>query len=831
MQKADTPRAEKSVSMSPERWERIKRALTEALQAPQSGREEAIRKACGGDPALEVEVRDLIAQTAGPLADDSTEACACAGSESLLESGTVMAGRFRLIRLVGRGGMGQVWEAFDEQLRVGVAIKTLLPELLRDSKAVERFQREVLTARGVTHPNICRVHDLFVHTSGDCRIPFLTMQLIAGESLAQRLKRGPLPETEAVAILEQCASALDAAHRAGVVHRDFKPANVMLPSDHSGEVLAVVTDFGLARPSVLSDTASMTAAGTPGYMPPEQMAGREVQASTDVYSFAVVACEVLTGKRPFDGGLEALPSRWRIPIRKALDVEPDRRISSPAAMLAAAKGNPWRRWPIACAIGIAVLGLLWASVGIPMPRFGDAAIAVLPFDAGKQDPDLQYLGDGIAGELIDSLTRQPSVHVIARESSFRFRGQTGDFKGASQALGAKYIVVGSVRRDNGHIRVSVELVDPKSGYQIWASAFDRPENEIFEVHEIVASEIASRVTGKPISRPAVRPLQTIDPEAHDLYLRGLFHFNQRTRSETLLGLTLLQQAIGRAPDYAPLYTALADCYSVLGDYRFKTPLEVAQPAYDAIQKALQLDPNLAEAYASLGLWEHLYGWDNRLSEINFQKAIRLNPGYASAHQWYSQLLYKTRRFDQARREAAIALELDPISPAVNLNYGNLLFYSRDFAGLVKQSIRQHEINPSLPFFTHHKALGLAYLGRSAEAIATMEAAAPMQRDDPLPIRIWAEILAVGGDRVRAREALSRLIDLYRSGRGEASFPAMIFAALGDQEQACDYLQKALEQRDTNLTLLDVAPPYDSLRKNSCFLAVRAKVFKETKATD
>lgn len=824
--------------MSAERWAQIKKALAQVLDAPESRRTEAIRNACAGDPGIESEVRGLLAQTIGPSCGEFgyTTATETTGgsdeSDLLLQAGNAIAGRFRLVRLLGRGGMGQVWEAFDGQLRVSVAIKTLRPELLSDDRAVARFQRELLTARGVTHPHICRVYDLCVHESGARLIPFLTMQLIGGESLAERLKRKPLTGAEALVVLQQCASALDAAHRAGVIHRDFKPGNIMLASDDSDRLAATVMDFGLARLTHSEEVGAVTAAGTPGYMPPEQLAGKEAEPSADVYSFAVVACELLTGKRPFDGGLEALSPRWRGPIRKALDVEPGKRIASPTALLDAVKAGKKGLRLLAAALTITLLAtlVLWAAVRSPLFPKPEPTVAVLPFDVATQDPALQYLGDGIAEELIDSLTRWPGLHVIARGSSFSFRGPNSNPKRVSQTLGATYVVVGSVRRQGGHVRIGVELVDPKNGFQIWASTFDRPEGEIFEVHEILASEIASRLGGNQGHPSIRRQPQTIDPVAHDLYLRGLFHFNQRTREQTLMALDLLQQAIQRAPDYAQLYTALADCYSVMGDYYFKPPLEIAEPAHAAIQQALRLDPDSAEAHASLGLWANLYGWNNRLAETNFREAIRLNAGYVSAHQWYSQLLFKTRRFDEAGREARRALDLDPISPAVNLSYGNLLFYSRDFAGLVKQSMRLHEINPALPFSTNHRALGLAYLGRISEAVATMAAAKPMLGSDPVAIRIWAEILAVGGDKPRAREGLDRLIGLYQEGKAAASFPAMIYAALGEPDRACDYLEKAVEQLDTNLTVMDVAPPYDVLRKNPRFLSIRAKVFKETTAT-
>jgi eukaryotic-like serine/threonine-protein kinase len=833
MPEADKSGATKSASMSPERWERIKSVLAEVLDVSVSARPEAIRKACRGDSALETEVRELMAQAMGSSIGafgrtEVTETLDAAESGLLFQPETLVGGRFRLVRLLGRGGMGQVWEAFDTQLHLSVAVKTLRTELFSDSRAVERFQREILTARGVTHPNICRVYDLCLHDAGDRRIPFLTMQLVRGESLAQRLKRGPLTETEALQVLGQCASALDAAHQVGVIHRDFKPANVMLKADDSRQFVAVVMDFGLARSTRNDDDGSITAGGTPGYMPPEQAAGRDVQPSGDVYAFAVVACELLTGKHPFGGGLAALPPRWRRIIRNALDVEPNKRVSSPTALLSAVRKRRARKWFAAGAASALIVASLWTGITFSFHKPPETTIAVLPFEVGEQDPELRYLGEGIAEELINSLTRWPQLRVLARRSSFAFH-LGNDLKKTSEALSVKFIVVGSVRRQVGHVRIAVEVVDPKTGFQIWASTFDRPENEIVEIHEIMASEIAQRLGGKENHRAGDRQLQTINPEAHDLYLRGLFHFNHRTREQLLTALDLFQQAIHKAPEYAPLHTALADCYSVLGDYGFKAPLEVFQPAHAAIQQALRLDPDLAEARTSLGLWATLYGWDMELAAKSFRQALILNPGYAPAHSWYSQLLFKTRRFDEADREAKRALQLDPISPAVNLNYGNFLFYSRDYAGLIKQAVRQREIDPALPFATHHKALGLAYLGHEVEAVEAMRTVNPMAGSDPVPIRIWAEIMAVGGDKLGAREGLNRLISLYDERKAPASFVAMIYAALGEPDHACDYLEKAIEERDTNLTLLDVAPPFDTLRKNKRFLALRAKIFKETKA--
>jgi serine/threonine-protein kinase len=561
-------------------------------------------------------------------------------------------------------------------------------------------------------------------------------------------------------------------------------------------------------------------------MPPEQLAGKEVQSSADIYSFAVVACELLTGRHPFDGGLEALPRHWRRAIRKAMDVEPSKRFATPSALLEAVQSSKHRgrRTALAAAASLCIAAALSAA-GINLFRSREATVAVLPFEVGQGDAELQYLGDGISEELINSMTRQPHLRVIAKGSAFRFRGANADLKNAGKQLGVQYLVVGSVRRQSEHVRIAIALVDPLSSFQIWASTFDRPENEILEVHEMMATEIASHIDGRSNRPHAIPQVQTINPEAHDLYLRGLFHVNHRTRDETLAALDLFHQAIQKAPDYAPLYTALADCYSVLGD-RFKSPLEVSGLAHAAIEQALRLNPDLAEAHASLGFWANLYGWDNKLAETSFLKAISLSPGYAPAHQWYSTLLYKTRRFEEAAREARRALELDPVSAAVNLNYGNLFYYSRDFKSLLNQSARLQEMDPSLPFAIHHKALALAYLGRGPEAIATMAKLNPMQDNDGLPVRIWAEILAVAGDQTRAREGLDRLLQLHQQNAVLASFPAMIYALLGDAGKACDWLEKAEREHDTNLTVLDVAPPFDSLRGNPRFQAVRARVFQE-----
>jgi tRNA A-37 threonylcarbamoyl transferase component Bud32/tetratricopeptide (TPR) repeat protein len=381
------------VPWEPERWERVKQLFEQAAELPEAEREAFLLRECADDAEIRREVHRLLGfgavaeafvdrapGVAGMLSEVADGPRSC-------QPGEVLAGRFRIVRLVGRGGMGEVFEAFDEVLEQRIALKTIRPEIVHEPKMEERFRREILLARQVTHPNVCRVYD-FVKTE---RLGFLTMEFLEGETLTQFLRRRKrLSLNDARPLIEQMAAALAAAHRAGVVHRDFKSANVFLTQDRDGETRVVVTDFGLARSMAPGETESATGmgAGTPAFMAPEQLDGRPVGPAADIYALGLVMYEMATGSLPYAGDSplqvavrrlkekpkpprEVTPevdSRWEAVILRCLEAEPEDRFAEASGViksLASRYSLPWIRVRKSWRLGtVAVVTLVGITIGV-----------------------------------------------------------------------------------------------------------------------------------------------------------------------------------------------------------------------------------------------------------------------------------------------------------------------------------------------------------------------------------------------------------------------------------------------------------------------------------
>jgi eukaryotic-like serine/threonine-protein kinase len=383
--------------VEPDRWQRVAALCGQALEVPATDRTAFLRERCGDDQALRGEVESLlsIASKPGPL-DISI-------APEEFQPSAVIAGRFRILRLIGRGGMGQVYQAEDLQMGGYIALKTIRPDLLDNPQSTELFKREIQLAKKVTNPHVCRIYDVGFHPSSsdpDARM-FLTMELLEGQTVSKRLAAGPLSAAEALPLIEQMADALGAAHRAGIVHRDFKSGNVMLVP-HAAGIRAVVMDFGLARMAAQSQSAHTEAAtetlgavGTPEYMAPEQLTGGAITPATDIYALGIVIYEMVTGIRPFQGSTpfdiairrlhETPPSprqlapglepRWEKTILRCLSRRPEERFQSTSELLLALSGQsavregPRRKgWLKAAAAAFVIVAIAAAFLLIRSPK-------------------------------------------------------------------------------------------------------------------------------------------------------------------------------------------------------------------------------------------------------------------------------------------------------------------------------------------------------------------------------------------------------------------------------------------------------------------------------
>jgi serine/threonine protein kinase/tetratricopeptide (TPR) repeat protein len=812
--------------MTAERYQQVKAIFHQVLDTPPAAREDVLSRHCSGDAELESEIRRMLAEVDSPGALD-LPAVDRAELETFLDRihapfppGTLLAGRFRVTRALGSGGMGQVWEALDEELREPVAVKTILPQIAADPRIVERFKREVLNARRVTHRNVCRVYDFFVHAGPEGAVPFLTMQLLRGETLSELLGRQRPSPSVAGCILRDCAAGLTAAHQEGLIHGDFKPGNVMLVHGENHGLRAVVTDFGLARyvAEAAGHTASSVApAGTPAYMAPEQMQGMPLTPAADVYALGVVVCETVTGLRPADGGLERLPAGWRRPVRKALDPNPARR-----GQAAVIFHPPW--WRTIPAAAAALIVLVLAVVFWNRISGGPQTIAVLPFGQESAAHADQYFGEGLSDEIIAGLSHVPALSVIARNSSFRFPEGNGDLKNIAHALHARYLITGLVRFVDQRVQVVAQLIDPRNNRVLWSQTFQRDRSQTAALHAEIVRGVTVRLGIRTAGvQFAAFGLQVPPDNAADLYMRGRTLWASRSPQNLRDALELFSQSITIDPTFAAAYAARADTLAIMAERSYLAAATAVPQAKEAALRALILDPQLAEAHAALGLVQSIGEWDFYNAEKSLQRAVQLSPSYVYSHQWYAAVLLKTGKPGDAIREAETAAQLDPLSPAARANVGWMNYYSRQFDGALRVADDLEKDYPKYPDVCMLRSDTMIAQQAFAEALRALAACAPEIKGTPLYLRSLAIIQGLSGDSAGAADTLNSLLAM--SGRSPVSEYnlAAVYANLNRPDEAFHWLNQGINHHDSLTSMLGISPLFAPVRTDSRYAETLARI--------
>lgn len=764
---------------------------------------------------------------------------------------TALADQYRIERELGSGGMATVYLAEDLKHHRKVAVKVLRSDLAA-SLGADRFLREIQIAAQLQHPHILMLID-----SGEADgFLYYVMPFVDGESLRDRLARdSELPVADAVRIMRDVVDALVHAHENGVVHRDIKPENVLLSGNH-----AVVTDFGVAK--AVSEatgrqniTTAGVALGTPTYMAPEQAsADPNIDHRADIYAVGTVAYELLTGRAPFSGktpqGMLAAHV-MEVPehvsthraavspvladvVMKCLEKKPADRFQTTGELLGRLEGlatpsggmeptfarpavsaPSTPRWNVlggAAAIAIlAVAAVVWFAAG----RGGDATgagadgpqrLAVLLFQNLSRDAEDEYFTDGITQDISVQLSKVGDFRVTAHGSASRFQSGETDYGEAAAALNADYLVDGSVRRAGDRIRISVSLVDPGTGDQLWAEDYSRDLSaaDIFAIQQDVALQVASALDATLSSTgdgaDANAPTGNLD--AYNAYLRGRFLWNSRAEESLLRAIELFEQAISLDSGYALAYSGLADSYGLLPWYGSLEPREAAARARAAAETAVALDSTSAAALTSLAFVLHEYEWDWNAAESAYRRAIQLDPGYATAHQWYGGMLFSAGRYDEGLAEIRRAREFDPISRII---YGNLVQFL-GVAGRPEEAIVQNREMAELDSTFQTASVGWAYfdLGRYAEAAEAFE-----HGDD---FAGAAHAYASLGRTDRARELVDQVRRQADESRAEQRWTSSVIlaqaaAALGDVTQVFDLLERAVEEQDPRLGFLALLLPW------------------------
>ncbi|HVO76811.1 MAG TPA: protein kinase, partial [Candidatus Bathyarchaeia archaeon] len=576
---------------------------------------------------------------------------------------------YLILDKLGEGGMGVVYKAEDTKLDRLVAIKVLPQNLSGDAEAKSRFVQEAKAASFLDHVNICTVYE--IDEMPDGRI-FMAMAFYDGRTVQEHLAGGPLDIGRSVDIAIGVARGLARAHEGGIVHRDIKPANIMATRDGVVKIM----DFGIAK---LAGQATITRAGsspgTAAYMSPEQARGGAVDHRTDIWSLGVVLYEMLTGQRPFGGEYDQaviysvlhespvapatlsrdIPADLERIVMKALAKAPAERFQTAAQMLAVLE---------ACARSIAA-GAENVSSQTRSDRGLLPSIVVLPFKDMSPQQDQEYFCEGIAEELTNALVQIEGVRVAARPSSEQFKGKGLDVRAMGRELGVQSVLEGSVRTAGGRLRITAQLIDVEDGYHLFSEKYDRTPEDIFAIQDEISLAIVDKLKVRLLKgeESKLKKRHTVNEEAYRLYLQGRYFWNRKHEGGIQRGIEFFRKAIAADPEYALPYAGLADCYLVLGWYGFLAPGEAFEKCRETALKALTKDPDLAEAHASLGAVISFFDRNWPGGETELRLAVRLNPSYGVALQFYSNLLAALGRFDEAVAEQARAMEVDPVQPA------------------------------------------------------------------------------------------------------------------------------------------------------------------------
>jgi eukaryotic-like serine/threonine-protein kinase len=766
---------------------------------------------------------------------------------------------YRVLRLLGKGGMGEVYLAEDTKLGREVALKMLPAEFVASPARSKRFLQEAKAASRLSHPNAAHVYSFGEWEGG----AFMAIEYIAGETLSARIQKGTFPWEEVARVGVQMAEVLQAAHDLGIVHRDVKSQNIMLGPNGIVKLL----DFGLAKlasevagvaPSETETqlTAENAVVGSMGYMSPEQALGKPLDGRSDLFSFGIVLYEMATGRRPFQGSnpveilskvISTAPdpvSKWNYAtpeemdriIRKCLEKNPDDRYQSAREIaidlrawlgLNTSRGSVTHsRLPVpapakslsrrslalgaAGALGAAAIG--WGVYRITRP-IGPASIAVLPFE-NESEADDAPLSDGLTEALINLIAAAGEVRVISRSAVFRFK-KIDDPLAVARQLNAAVMMVGRLRRVQGAINISVEVVDVATAQQLLSRQFSTSMSGF----QGIAQQIADLVMGSlGVRRRSAEPakVHVADGDAHLLYLKGRHALNRRVPDAFTKAQELFQQAIEADPSYALPYAGLADVYSLQSGNR--PPNDVCPKAKAAALKSIELDPSLSEGHTALGFVQMHYDYAWGAAEASFQQALALNPSYAPTHSYYARLLTALKRFSEAEDRQKRAMELDPLSPALATALAATYYHSRRYPEAEKTLLAVLADQPK--FIQAQSMLGTVRIAmrQYAAAIADLEKCQELiGEDDYGVVGDWGLAQALQGNRDKARDAIRRIEALMANSYVAPCFLAGPFIGLGETARALDLLEQSVDpDHSWPVYYYGVEPKYDPVRREPRF---------------
>ena len=772
-------------------------------------------------------------------------------------------GHYRILEKIGSGGMGEVYRARDEQLGRDIALKVIPTQLLADDSARKLLIREARTASALNHPNICTIHDVG-ETDGR---NYIVMEYVKGRPLAEQIGEGGLPAEKVIRYGEQISDGLAHAHEHGVIHRDLKPSNIMITPEGRAKVL----DFGLAKRHSIEGVTEQTRSqdsdvdegpgvGTMRYTAPEVFRGEMADARSDIWALGVVLYEMTTGQRPFNGKTayelsshilhdqpKKLPATVSPPLHAVIEkclakspAERYQRASEVRAALgglrtqtptskssinlvaeAAARLRERRRLFILAGVFGTLLLLIagWGFVPHKWKTGGSGtgpihSLAVLPLENLSRDSAEQYFADGMTEELTTQLAQISALRVISRTSVMQYKDSKKPLPQVAKELQVEAVVEGSVMRSGDRVRITAQLIQASTDKHLWAKSYEGDARDVLGLQQEVAKAIADEVKVQltPQEQTRLSSTRPVSPAAHEAYLKGNY-LNKGTGAQQRKARDYFEEAIRIDPNYAPAYAGLAEYYWSSLDLR---PRDAMPKAKENALKALELDPDLAQAHYELAA-VHFYGdWEWTGAEKEFRHALELNPNDAESHSFYSFFLAALGRKEEALAESRRAQELDPLSISTQLTAGFVLYFAREYDKSIEQCRSALELDPNSAGV--YDCMGSSYLaeGMYEQAIAGFQKASNLSNNDPVRLTGLGEAYALAERKSDARRVLEQLRQLSRHAYLPPYFFARIYGALGENDEAFSWLENAFGEHDVYLAWLKVDAAIDPLRNDPRF---------------
>ena len=750
----------------------------------------------------------------------------------------IRLGPYEIVGAIGAGGMGEVYRAHDPRLGRDVAIKVLPRVFAEDLDRLRRFEQEARAAGSLNHPNVLAIFDIGLHEGS----PFLVMELLSGQNLAERLPAGALSVESALDLALQVAQGLAAAHQQGIVHRDLKPANLFITTGGQVKIL----DFGLAKqlPSIATesqaelptqDMAGTTRAGallgTVGYMSPEQARGESTDTRSDIFSFGCVLYEMLGGRPPFrrDSVVETLsailrdeppplvaargtvsPSLEGI-VRRCLEKRPERRFSSAkelALALKAVAGSP--------------------PTGQPVVEAPVKSIVVLPFENLSPDPDNEFFADGLTEELIADLSKVRALLVISRTSAMHYRGTTQPLPAIARELNVRYVLEGSVRRAGNALRITAQLIEAATDGHLWAEKYTGTVDDVFDMQERVSRAIVDalkvELTPQESRRLADRPIENAD--AFECYLkarREIWRFDGPSLDNAL---QYLEEGLRVLPDNPLLLAGVG--YVHIQRVNIGVGQEESLEKAEAFaSRAIYLAPELPQGHLVLGLTAILHRGMTRAAIEHYKHALAAEPNNPDALRWLGMFYTYLGKSHEALALSNRAVAIDPMSPRMFVPLAYCHWHDGRFEAALAVLEHAGSINPNDPSTRLVRAIGvplLFYLGRDDEAAALVES---VEKDEPPTIFGHLSVLwrcAFSGDREKVSTLLTS--EVMKTCRRDFEYSwdlACVYAKLGDADRALAWLENAVELGFLNHRFLaEIDPVLAPLRGDPRFQTLMAR---------